>query len=159
MYAMNYYSTLKGTNLSQCCEVDEPRACYTEWSKSEREKQISYIGAYIWNLEKRHWWTQLQGSKRDADIENWLVTVGKGEDEMNWDRNMETYIAIPKIERKWEFAVWHKELNLVLVTTWRDGMAWEAAGRLKREETYGYLWLIDVTVWNQHNIIKQLQSN
>ena len=23
-----------------CSEVDEPRACYTEWSKSEREKQI-----------------------------------------------------------------------------------------------------------------------
>ena len=27
-------------------EVDEPRACYTEWSKSEREKQISYINIY-----------------------------------------------------------------------------------------------------------------
>ena len=24
-------------------EVDEPRAYYTEWSKSEREKQILYI--------------------------------------------------------------------------------------------------------------------
>ena len=32
-------------------EVDEPRAYYTEWSKSEREKQI-YINAYLWNLEK-----------------------------------------------------------------------------------------------------------
>ena len=32
------------------------------------------------------------------------------------------------------------------VTTQRDGMAWEVAGRLKREETYGYLWLLDVTV-------------
>ena len=35
-------------------EVDEPTACYTEWSKSEREKQISYINAYMWNLEKWH---------------------------------------------------------------------------------------------------------
>ena len=33
-------------------EVDEARACYTEWSKSEREKQIAYINAYIWNVEK-----------------------------------------------------------------------------------------------------------
>ena len=33
-------------------EVDEPRTWYTEWSKSEREKQILYINAYIWNLEK-----------------------------------------------------------------------------------------------------------
>ena len=34
--------------------MDEPRAYYTEWSKSEREKQILYINAYIWNLER---WT------------------------------------------------------------------------------------------------------
>ena len=31
-------------------EVDEHRAYVTEWSKSERERQISYINAYIWNL-------------------------------------------------------------------------------------------------------------
>ena len=28
-------------------EVDEGRACYMEWSKSEREKQISPINTYI----------------------------------------------------------------------------------------------------------------
>ena len=33
-------------------EEDEPRAYYTERSKSERERQISYINAYIWNLER-----------------------------------------------------------------------------------------------------------
>ena len=33
-------------------KVDEPTACYTNWSKSEREKQISYINTHIWNLEK-----------------------------------------------------------------------------------------------------------
>ena len=32
-------------------EVNEHKACYTEWSQSEREKQISCINAYIWNLE------------------------------------------------------------------------------------------------------------
>ena len=41
-------------------EVDEPRACHTEWNKSEREKQILYINAYILNLEKQYWWTYLQ---------------------------------------------------------------------------------------------------
>ena len=35
-----------------CSEVDELRACYTEWSKSEREKQILHINVYIGNLEK-----------------------------------------------------------------------------------------------------------
>ena len=29
-------------------EVDEPGAYYTEWSKSERERQILYTNAYIW---------------------------------------------------------------------------------------------------------------
>ena len=31
-------------------EVDDPRACSREWSKSEREKQISYINSHTWNL-------------------------------------------------------------------------------------------------------------
>ena len=35
-------------------EVNEPKAYYTEWSKSERERQILYINAYIWNLERRY---------------------------------------------------------------------------------------------------------
>ena len=35
-------------------EVNEPKAYYTEWSKSERERQILYIKAYIWNLERRY---------------------------------------------------------------------------------------------------------
>ena len=29
-------------------EVDEPRVYDTEWSKSEREKQILHINTYIW---------------------------------------------------------------------------------------------------------------
>ena len=49
-------------------EVDEPRAFYTEWSKSEREKQILYINKYIWNLERWFRWTNLQASNGDADI-------------------------------------------------------------------------------------------
>ena len=33
-------------------DVDGPRDCHTERSKSEREKQISHINTYMWNLEK-----------------------------------------------------------------------------------------------------------
>ena len=33
-------------------EVDGPRDCHTERSKSEREKQISYANTYIWTLKK-----------------------------------------------------------------------------------------------------------
>ena len=73
-------------------KVDEPRACYTEWSKSEREKQISYINAYVWSLGKWSWRTYLQGSNRDADMENRLVdTVAKGEGGTNWESIIERY--------------------------------------------------------------------
>ena len=40
-------------------EVDEPGAYYTEWSKSERERQILYINTYIWNLETWYQWSYI----------------------------------------------------------------------------------------------------
>ena len=33
-------------------DIDKPRDCRTEWSKSERGKQTLYNITYIWNLEK-----------------------------------------------------------------------------------------------------------
>ena len=33
-------------------EVDELKTYYTEWSESEREREILYSNAYMWNLEK-----------------------------------------------------------------------------------------------------------
>ena len=61
-------------------EVGEPRACYTDWSKSERERQISYINAYIWDLERSYWRAYVQGSKGNTDIKKRLLdTVGGGE--------------------------------------------------------------------------------
>ena len=43
-------------------EVDEPRAYYIEWSKSEREREISYTDTHIQNLEKWYWKIYLLGS-------------------------------------------------------------------------------------------------
>ena len=74
-------------------EVDEPRACYMEWSKSEREKQISYINAYMWNLERWYLWSNMQDSKEDTGITKRLLdTVGEGEGGMIWKNSIETYI-------------------------------------------------------------------
>ena len=39
-------------NCATCRDVDGSRVCHTERSKSERQKQISYINTYMWNLEK-----------------------------------------------------------------------------------------------------------
>ena len=50
--------------------MDETRAYFTEWSKSGREKQLSFVNAYIWNLERGYWWNYLKGSSGDIDMEN-----------------------------------------------------------------------------------------
>ena len=33
--------------------MDEPRDYHTKWSKPDRERQISYDIAYMWNLKKK----------------------------------------------------------------------------------------------------------
>ena len=68
----------KEWNWVICRDVDVPRECHTEWSKSEREKQISYNNAYTWNLEKRYRRSQLQSRNRDTDVENKYMDT-KGE--------------------------------------------------------------------------------
>ena len=45
IYTVEYYSAIKKRNSIICSEVDGPGVCHTEWSKSEREKQVSYINA------------------------------------------------------------------------------------------------------------------
>ena len=86
-YTMDYYPAIK----KQCIwvsanEVDEPRSYYTKWSKSEREKQISYIKAYAWTLERWYWWIHLQCNKGDADTENRLMDMGWGAGKKEWDK-------------------------------------------------------------------------
>ena len=34
-----------------CNDMDATRAYHTKWSKSERERQISYDITYMWNLK------------------------------------------------------------------------------------------------------------
>ena len=60
----------KEQNWVICRDMDGSRDCNTEWSKSEREKQISYINAYMWNLEKWYRWTGLQGRNRETEVAN-----------------------------------------------------------------------------------------
>ena len=80
-------------------DMDGPRDCHTEWSKSEREKQISYINAYMWNVEKWYRWTGLQGRNRDTHVENKRMDTKRGKrgggwwwwDELgNWDWHIHT---------------------------------------------------------------------
>ena len=123
----NISQPLKGTD-----EVDELRVYYTEWSQSEREKQILYINTYIWNLERWYWWTSLQDSKEDADKEYRLAdTLGEREGGTNWKSSIETY-ALPyvKWDSLWKFAVWCRELKFGALRKPR-GVGWGGGGRLE----------------------------
>ena len=81
-YIMEYYSAIKKEHIwVSSNDVDESITYYSKWSKSEREEQTSYINAYIWNLQRWHWWTYLQGSHGGVDIENGLMDKGRREGE------------------------------------------------------------------------------
>ena len=53
-------------------QVGEPRACFAEWSKTERENEMLYIDTHVSNLEKWSWWTHLQSRNTDTDVKNCL---------------------------------------------------------------------------------------
>ena len=45
-----YYSTMEKNEIMPfCSNMDEPRDCHTNCSKSERERQIPYGITYMWN--------------------------------------------------------------------------------------------------------------
>ena len=78
--------------------MDESRDCYTERSKSEREKQILYINAYTYHLENWYRRTYLQGRNRDADTDNGLEDTvrGRGEwDELREQQRQPTPVFLP----------------------------------------------------------------
>ena len=141
-------------------EVDEPRACYTEWSKSEREEQILHIHICIWNLERCYWWTYLQGSNEDADIVNrFLDTLGEWKDGTN--RATLKLIHYCNTTSLWEFAVRCRKL--------KPGDLWQpqgVGGGGRWAESSTGRWHMSACGWfilmygrNQHNIVRQLSSN
>ena len=49
---MEYYSAIKKEwNNAICSNMDGPRDYHTKWSKSYRERQISYDIVCTWNLK------------------------------------------------------------------------------------------------------------
>ena len=64
----------------------------------------------------------------------------EGEDGMHGASNMETYIAICKIESQWEFAVWFRELKLGLCDNLEG---WDGeGGSIGRGQRYTYGWFM-----------------
>ena len=60
IYTMEHYSAIKKEqNNAICSNMDVTRASHTKWSKSERERQIPYVIAYV-ESKILHKWTYLQ---------------------------------------------------------------------------------------------------
>ena len=66
--------------------MNGPRDSHTDWSKSDREKQISYDIACMWNLKKGYKWTYLQNTSRVTDAENKLTVSGG---RINWENEID----------------------------------------------------------------------
>ena len=67
-------SLKKEWNNAICSNMDGSRDCHTEWSKSDRERQISYGITYMWHLKKKG---ILIKRNRLSDVENKVVPVGR----------------------------------------------------------------------------------
>ena len=67
----------KEQNNAICSNMDATRDYHAKWSKSERERQISYDIAYTWNL-KYGTNEPIYKTETDSDIENRLVVVKVG---------------------------------------------------------------------------------
>ena len=78
-YTVKYYSvTNKEWNNVICNNLDGPRDYHTKWSKSDRERQISYDITYMWTLKKWCKSTYLQSRNRLIDIASeFMITKGE----------------------------------------------------------------------------------
>ena len=129
-------------------EVDEPGAYYTEWNKSEREKQISYINPCMWNLEQRYWWTSLQTEAQGERTDLWArARRGRG-------RWVESADASSRPQSQWGPAacLWAATETLHQ-PKWagKSGKWGEVAGRFNREGTCVHLPPIHVDAWWKWN--------
>ena len=64
-------------------EVDEPRSYYTEWSKSEGERQILCINTCIWNLE-RWYWKPIYRAAMEQQTERGDMWTQKRKERVGW---------------------------------------------------------------------------
>ena len=70
--------------------MDGPRDSHISWSKSDKERQISYDIAYKWNLKKKMIQMKLYTKqKKITDIENKLMVTKREREVWNklgiWD--------------------------------------------------------------------------
>ena len=62
-----HHKTKNNPNNTICSNMDEPRDCHTEWSKSDRERGILNDTTFLWNL--KHYTDELIYK---TEVESWM---------------------------------------------------------------------------------------
>ena len=84
----------KEWNNAICSNMDGPRDCHTEWSKSEKDKYMISLICGI--LKKCYKWTYLQNRNRVTDVRKKLM-VTRGEwrvGGINWEIRIDIYTVL-----------------------------------------------------------------
>ena len=107
---MEYCSAIKKKwNLAICNDMDGPRGYYANWSKSDRERQIPYDLAYMWNLkDKTNEQTKQKQTHRYRE-QTGDCQVGKGLGAENGEGISKYKLVITKYSRGCE--VQHREYS------------------------------------------------
>ena len=71
---IEYCSAIKEGNNAICSNMDGPRDCHTEWSKSYRERKISWHPLCV--ESKRKWYKWTYKTEKLTDLENELTVAG-----------------------------------------------------------------------------------
>ena len=95
---MEYYSAIKRNEIGSFVETWMDLETVIQSEVSQKEKKISYINAYMWNLEKWYRWTSLQSRNWGTDVENKHMDTkwgkrrwGGGGGGMNWEIGIDMY--------------------------------------------------------------------
>ena len=150
----------KERNWATFRDVDGPRICHTEWSKLEREKQISYPNASMWNPEKWHRWTYLQGRNREAGIEHEHIHKSGKERAEQTESSINTH-SPPCVRQMLVGSSGVVPGAQLRALCWPGGVGsggWEGGSR-GRGHMSTENWLTSLSSRKQHNIVKQLYSN
>ena len=76
--------------------MDGPGDYHAKWSKSDRERQISYDITYMWNLKIWHKWTCLHNRNGLPNTgKKVMITKGvSGVGERNWELGINIYTLV-----------------------------------------------------------------
>ena len=106
--------------------MDGPGDYHTKWSKLDRERQIPYDIAYMWNLKKWYKWTYLQNRNTHRLKERIYGYQGEKRGRARsavWDRHV--YTTIFKIDNQQGPTVQHRELGSIFCNNRNGKRIWE----------------------------------